>query len=57
MKKMLVRILHNVNLQISNIHIRVETGRSQGRMEEDDLYYSCFGEDNKPTDFSLGFCI
>ena len=21
------------------------------------MYYSCFGEDNRPTDFSLGFCV
>ena len=32
MKKLLVKIMHNVNLEIGNIHIRIETGRRQGQL-------------------------
>jgi hypothetical protein len=57
LNKLLVKILHNVNLQVSNIHIRIETGLAQGRVEDDEVYYSCIGEDNRPSNFSLGLCI
>jgi hypothetical protein len=54
-------VLHNVNLHISNIHIRIDTNTnpSKEKMDngEEDLFYSCVGEENRPSGFSLGFCI
>lgn len=55
-----MKILHNLNLEVNNIHIRIENNNNmivQSNIEEDE-FVDCKSEgEMENLGFSLGFCI
>jgi hypothetical protein len=57
---MLIKILHNLNLEVSNIHIRIENNNNTIIQSDigDDEFVDCKDESEAENlGFALGFCI
>lgn len=60
LQKLFTKILHNLNLEVNNIHIRIENNNNTIIQSDnpDDEFVDCKSESEiENLGFSLGFCL